>query len=152
MGKKKKKKNKNKNRKTYYYDDWGIDSDETFAFIAGYTSGGAPYGITHEEMAEIELLEREAELRKKALKDSSLEWVDKLLGSADLDGDDIFDDGFGYLHVEDEAIWEDKELQREKEQHRLKESAERLTSVKTLRDEDAPYLLENDASFFFVKC
>lgn len=26
------------------------ESDETFAFIAGYTSGGAPYGITWEEM------------------------------------------------------------------------------------------------------
>jgi hypothetical protein len=30
------------------------DSDENFAFIAGYTSGGAPYGLTHEEMAEPE--------------------------------------------------------------------------------------------------
>lgn len=27
-----------------------FDSDEYFAFIAGYTSGGSPYGITHEEM------------------------------------------------------------------------------------------------------
>ena len=27
-------------------------SDENFAFIAGYTSGGAPYGVTHEEMAK----------------------------------------------------------------------------------------------------
>ena len=26
------------------------DSDETFAFIAGYTSAGAPYGITFEEL------------------------------------------------------------------------------------------------------
>lgn len=26
------------------------ESDETFAFIAGYTDGGAPYGITWEEM------------------------------------------------------------------------------------------------------
>ncbi|WP_106496380.1 hypothetical protein [Lentibacillus sp. Marseille-P4043] len=25
---------------------WDDDSDETFAFIAGYTEGGAPYGIT----------------------------------------------------------------------------------------------------------
>jgi len=31
-----------------------LDSNENFAFIAGYTSGGAPYGLTHEEMAEIE--------------------------------------------------------------------------------------------------
>lgn len=28
------------------------DSDETFAFIAGYTSGGAAYGITSEELAD----------------------------------------------------------------------------------------------------
>ena len=34
----------------------GFDSDENFAFIAGYTSGGFPYGITHEEMEEIDLL------------------------------------------------------------------------------------------------
>lgn len=30
------------------------DSDEYFAVIIGYSSGGAPYGLTHEEMAEIE--------------------------------------------------------------------------------------------------
>ena len=29
-------------------------SDENFAFIAGYTSGGFPYGITYEEMGEID--------------------------------------------------------------------------------------------------
>ena len=27
-----------------------FDSNETFAFIVGYTNGGFPYGITHEEM------------------------------------------------------------------------------------------------------
>lgn len=30
-------------------DKWA-DSDDTFFFIAGYTSGGAPYGVTWEEM------------------------------------------------------------------------------------------------------
>lgn len=30
------------------------DQDETFAFIAGYTSGGAPYGITWEEWEQLE--------------------------------------------------------------------------------------------------
>ncbi|WP_407270407.1 hypothetical protein [Radiobacillus sp. PE A8.2] len=30
------------------------DSDETFAFIAGYTDGGAPFGISWEEWAEQE--------------------------------------------------------------------------------------------------
>lgn len=34
-----------------------FDSDEVFAFIAGYTSGGVPYGITWEEMQQIEELE-----------------------------------------------------------------------------------------------
>ena len=29
------------------------DSDATFYYIAGYTSGGAPYGVTWEEMGEI---------------------------------------------------------------------------------------------------
>ncbi len=32
-----------------------FESDETFAFIAGYTSAGFSYGITWEEMSEIEM-------------------------------------------------------------------------------------------------
>ena len=31
----------------------GYESDEYFAMILGYTSGGYPYGVTHEEMDEI---------------------------------------------------------------------------------------------------
>lgn len=27
-----------------------MEQDDTFFFIAGYTSGGAPYGLTWEEM------------------------------------------------------------------------------------------------------
>lgn len=34
------------------------DSDETFAFIAGYTSGGFAYGITWEESARMEAEEQ----------------------------------------------------------------------------------------------
>lgn len=30
-----------------------IESDEHFGFIAGYTSSGVPYGLTHEEWDEI---------------------------------------------------------------------------------------------------
>jgi len=30
-----------------------IESDEYFGFIAGYTSNGVPYGLTHKEMDEI---------------------------------------------------------------------------------------------------
>ena len=32
-----------------FYDRFP-DSDDRFYFIAGYTSGGAPYGVTWEEM------------------------------------------------------------------------------------------------------
>lgn len=38
-----------------------FESDETFAYIVGYTSGGAPYGITWEEWEEIEKRDKERE-------------------------------------------------------------------------------------------
>jgi len=34
--------------------DVNLDSDEHFAYIAGYTSGGAAYGVTWEEWEELE--------------------------------------------------------------------------------------------------
>ncbi|MCL1917289.1 MAG: hypothetical protein FWG14_03070 [Peptococcaceae bacterium] len=39
------------------YDDW---QNDTFYYIAGYTSGGAPYGVTWEEMG-LEPYENELE-------------------------------------------------------------------------------------------
>lgn len=30
-----------------------IESDENFGFIAGYTSNGVPYGLTHDEWDKI---------------------------------------------------------------------------------------------------
>jgi hypothetical protein len=36
-----------------YHGTWS-DSDDTFAYIAGYTPGGAPYGVTWEEMEKQE--------------------------------------------------------------------------------------------------
>ena len=41
--------------KTEALDIAGYDSDDNFAFIVGYTSGGFPYGLTHEEYEYIEL-------------------------------------------------------------------------------------------------
>jgi len=35
-------------------DEFPIESDHYFAFIMGYTSGGAAYGITHEEWKKIQ--------------------------------------------------------------------------------------------------
>jgi hypothetical protein len=37
----------------------GIEQDETFAFIVGYTPGGAPYGITWEEWEQLDASESE---------------------------------------------------------------------------------------------
>ena len=48
------KKNRNRKLKKEKIDEYvELASDENFAFIAGFTSGGAPYGLTHEEMAEL---------------------------------------------------------------------------------------------------
>ena len=41
--------NKNKRRKKRNIDDFQIEQDENFSFIAGYTSGGYPYGNPWEE-------------------------------------------------------------------------------------------------------
>jgi hypothetical protein len=41
--------------KTEVLDIAGYDSDDDFAFIVGYTSGGFPYGLTHEEFENVEL-------------------------------------------------------------------------------------------------
>ena len=41
--------NKNKRRKKRNIDDFQIEQDESFSFIAGYTSGGFPYGNPWEE-------------------------------------------------------------------------------------------------------
>lgn len=41
--------NKNKRRKKRNIDDFQIEKDENFSFIAGYTSGGYPYGNPWEE-------------------------------------------------------------------------------------------------------
>ena len=43
------------------------ESDDTFAFIAGYTSGGAPYGVTWEEMEEIEQFYQRNQREKEEL-------------------------------------------------------------------------------------
>ena len=52
-----KKNKKQRRKKTSNTDGYLIDYDDTFAFIAGYTSGGAAYGITWEEMEAFEHVE-----------------------------------------------------------------------------------------------
>jgi len=57
---KKKKRHKNIGNKNPELKEYGMEfgSDENFAFIAGFTSNGTPFGITHEEMREIEKEEK----------------------------------------------------------------------------------------------
>lgn len=53
-------KNKSKRKKkSEIFEDKLFESDDTFAFIAGYTSGGVPYGVTWEEMEEMERRDKE---------------------------------------------------------------------------------------------
>ena len=71
-----------KKRKVPTDDILGEDMDDTFAFIAGYTPGGFPYGTTWEELGidpELPLLEKERRYRadtptgpEKAIDDSEL--------------------------------------------------------------------------------
>jgi hypothetical protein len=39
-----------KKKRQKEFDNLYADSDDHFVFIAGYTSGGAPYGITWDEL------------------------------------------------------------------------------------------------------
>lgn len=41
--------------RTEVLDIAGYDSDDNFAYIVGYTSGGFPYGLTHGELEKAEL-------------------------------------------------------------------------------------------------
>jgi hypothetical protein len=43
--------------------DLSEESDSNFAFVAGYTSGGAAYGITHEEMEKLNKDDESTDLR-----------------------------------------------------------------------------------------
>jgi hypothetical protein len=42
------------------YGEMYVDWDDNFAYIAGFTPGGAPFGITWEEMRRIEMEDAEA--------------------------------------------------------------------------------------------
>ena len=48
------KRRKKEEREAKLQEELGFEQDEYFAFIVGYTSGGAPYGLTWEEWEAIE--------------------------------------------------------------------------------------------------
>ena len=58
------KRQRKRQRKKEPQMDFNPDQDERFFFIAGYTSGGVPYGVTWEEEAAIEGI-TEDELRQR---------------------------------------------------------------------------------------
>ncbi len=65
----KRKKDKNRN---HYYEMNEIESDENFAYIVGYTSGGAPYGVTWEEWEELGESDRSENDTSPEIDDSDL--------------------------------------------------------------------------------
>ena len=56
-----KRKKRKEEKKQGKRDDFEIESDETFADIVGYTSGGTPYGVTWEQWEQFEIAEKERE-------------------------------------------------------------------------------------------
>ena len=76
-------------RRTGYRDGTLDYSDATFAFIAGYTSGGAPFGVTWEE------LESQHEVRLYRSETDPIEFIDDPFDPFDLyspiDAYDSFD-------------------------------------------------------------
>ncbi|MBR1710045.1 MAG: hypothetical protein IJ719_14660 [Clostridia bacterium] len=57
MGKRRKHKKHRGHHKREEFENYGIESDEYFAYIVGYTAGGAPYGITWEEQRIFDALD-----------------------------------------------------------------------------------------------
>ena len=56
-----KRKKRKEEKKQGKRDDFEIESDETFADIVGYTSGGTPYGVTWEQCEQFEIALKEWE-------------------------------------------------------------------------------------------
>ena len=56
---------KRKSKKEKQQETPVIEQNEYFAFIAGYTPAGFPYGITWEEQAEIDRRDKQLEEEKK---------------------------------------------------------------------------------------
>ena len=69
MGSKNKSKKAKKNKKKIELENNLFESDDTFAFIAGYTAGGFPYGITWEEMEAIERRDKTLFVKEKSIQE-----------------------------------------------------------------------------------
>jgi hypothetical protein len=70
-------KKKQKERDSVSEEVW---QDDTFYYIAGYTSGGAPYGVTWEEMGletDNEIDEDDAFMDNHS--DEQMEWLDNYM-------------------------------------------------------------------------
>lgn len=67
---KKKKRKQYKKQEELYGEEFG--QDENFFFIAGFTDGGAPFGITWEEAYEDGLVDEEGPTEMGGIEDESL--------------------------------------------------------------------------------
>jgi len=149
MGKKKKIKNKRTSRYKKELDGYGIEYDEDYAFIAGFSEGGAPFGITHEEMKEIEREERQFEQKRKRLTDPSLDWVDSLLANEEeayfLFADEDYDSTQGSHYSEYEEVITVPKSSKKKKAHSILETQsyhqvrEILAFVQNLDEKAIPY-------------
>ena len=83
-----------KKKRASYSDGDNVEQDERFAFIAGYTSGGFPYGITWEEQEIIdqrEFTDASQYLQKKPMAKNRSDNSKERLSNPSFDLDDIPD-------------------------------------------------------------
>ena len=82
INQKRRQQEKRNQKKALLEEEFNLDSDETFSFIAGYTEGGVPYGITHEEWQLLEEREGQSEKQSSHRLDwwelETAEWLGKL--------------------------------------------------------------------------
>ncbi len=62
--------NRKKSKKVNADMDSLIESDEHFGFITGYSSNGVPYGLTHEELNEIN-----SEIKKEGTENDNTDFL-----------------------------------------------------------------------------
>ena len=73
---------KKKSKAEDTYEDLYSDMDGTFAFIAGYTPGGAPYGVTWEEVGI------DTDLKKEKKVQLYMKQMDESAEALEIDDDD----------------------------------------------------------------
>lgn len=100
---KKLKKETRKQKRDQFEENWDIDCDESFAFIAGYTSGGVPFGVTYDEWIEME----KAVIQINPYLMGDLDWW----GNEEMGSEDDWKVNVGIDDVEDSYELSDEEIE-----------------------------------------